>query len=387
MDRRRLLMGLIAIAISQSACQRQESHILRIEALQDTLAPQVVGAIKRLLPAAIRITISDQDSIATLFHQLQRWQSDNPPRQRSLWTLFRPGRVADQPDWVSLNDYWLTAAIQQQLIRPLAAADLPTWSNLPVVWRSLLRRDAQGFPAQNGELWATPYRWGELVIVYSRQHLDALGWQPQTWQDLWRPDLAQQVILPDHPRLVLGLISKSLGHSVNEPDPAQRPEFKEKLVALRPQVKQYTTTDSLEAVIQGDVAVAVVWSTDARSVLSRYRQLGAVVPDPGTILSGDLWVRPRGQTTDESAIALTQADQTWLSQWWAQDTQVPLSLFSRGLSPLLLEAEALVETSLSSERLLLPTAAQIQASEFLTPLPAASIQRYTTLWQTLREVE
>jgi putative spermidine/putrescine transport system substrate-binding protein len=381
MDRRELLIGLLALTATQVACQRNTAGAFRIAALKGILPPQVLTPFKQSLPDNTSFKLTAITDRARLFHQLQAWQ----PQGEGNGADGNAADLLSRADWVSLSDYWLTAAIAQNLISPIPTTSLPDWQDIPAIWRSLLQRNGQGLLSETGPTWATPYRWGHLMMVYSRRQFQRLGWEPTQWQDLWRPELARHIILPNHPRLVLGMVLKSLGYSANSLDPTQYPQVLAALDALPAQVKTYTSDTYLQPLIVGDAWLAVGWSTEIRPVITRYQQLAAITPDPGTLLFADVWVRPLGAGR-ESEPALSTLDEAWLSYWWQPEVLAPLSLFSQGLSPLLLAPEALEQQAadLSQEALFIPTADQLANSEFITPLPEAAIDRYQTLWQALR---
>ena len=387
MDRRTLLVGLMTLMAAQVACQQDTSQILRIATLKGTLPPQTVSAFEAALQVSVNLKVDTQSSTLALFQQLQEWHNAAPLTQsQSPLNLFGQANLPPIADWVSLSDYWLQAAIQQELISPLVRDTVPMWSQLPDDWRALLHRNPQGLISDRGSLWATPYRWGCLVMVYAHQSFEHLGWQPTRWQDIWHPDLAGRVSLLAHPRVVLGITLKSLGYSANDEAPANDVKVTEALSNLRRQVKTYTSDDYIQSLIQGDTWLAVGWSTDVRLPLSQYRQLGAVVPNPGTLLSADLWVKPRRQGTSEAASSLSELQGQWLAHWWNPDIEVPLTLFSNGFSPLLLTADK-ITTELSTDKLLLPSASQLKESEFLVPLSSKLVEDYTELWQQLRRSE
>lgn len=380
MNRRSLLIGLTALAMAQVACQQDNNQTLRIAVLKDVLPPQVLADFKRTLADTARLRLKTANSSAALFTQLQAWHQaalngeSNPP-----------SRV---PDWVCVSDYWLWAAIRQQLISPISAVnELSGWSDLPEVWRSLSQRNSEGFLDDQGPLWATPYRWGHLMMVYSRRRFDRLGWQPTQWEDLWRPELQRQISLPNHPRIVLGVVLKTLGYSANDRDPASHTDVEESLAALGNQVKVYTSDDYLQSLIMEDIWLAVGWSTEIQPVLKRYRQLAAVSPSPGTLLTADVWVRPNSQVRVAST-SLTKVDQKWLSYWWQPNVLTPLTLFSQGLSPLLVDPSAAAQASdFSEESVFIPTPEQLANSEFIVPLPEEAIADYNQLWLQLRRGE
>jgi putative spermidine/putrescine transport system substrate-binding protein len=382
MNRRSLLIGLTALALTQAACQQDTDATLLIAAWQDMLPPQVLADFKRSLMGEQRLRVKTQKTSANLFAQLQTWHRTIADNGEAI------ASTANVPDWVGLSDYWLQPAIQQQLIRPLPEAEaLPGWDTLPDIWRSLLQRNDQGFPIDGGPLWATPYRWGHLMMVYSRRRFEQLGWQPTAWSDLWHPDVQRRVALPQHPRIVLGAVLKALGASANAPNPAAATDIQAQLAALAPQVRAYMSDDYLQALIMGDVWLAVGWSTEIQPVLARYRQLAAVSPDPGTLLTADVWVRPN-TTPAGTANPLSALDQQWLSYWWQPDVVTPLSLFSQGLSPLLATPTALDQVLPASEETIYrPTSEQLARSEFIQPLSDDAIAIYTQLWQDLRRSE
>lgn len=381
MNRRSLLLGLAALALAQVSCQRNNgANTLLIAALKDVLPPQVLTAFKRTLTDTARLRVKTQNSSASLFSQLQTWQP--------AATAEGEGMATGVADWVGLSDYWLLPAIQQQLISPLLKVDeLPGWSDLPDVWRSLLQRNNQGLLDDHGSVWATPYRWGHLMMVYSRRRFERLGWQPQAWEDLWRADLQRRISLPNHPRIVLGLVLKAMGYSANDLNPVAHAEMAASLAALRPQVRAYMSEDYLQALIVGDIWLAVGWSTEIKPVLARYRQLAAISPDPGTLLTADVWVKPN-TGTGVAPVGLTELDRQWLSYWWQPEVLTPLTLFSEGLAPSLVAPAAISQVEdLSTESVLIPTAEQLRHSEFIVPLPEVAIAAYSELWQQLRRSE
>lgn len=378
MQRRHLLKGLLALAaLSAAGCQRQADTMLRVAVPQGVLPPQMLGTFKDAVAGAMALQVRTQSSLAELFQQLQRWHVASQ--------TVEGGTAQTSVDWMCLSDYWLLPAIQQGLIRPLENADqLAGWETLPPVWSTVLRRNQQGLPTENGPVWGTPYRWEYLMMVYDRRYFDQLGWEPETWSDLLRPELRERISLPDHPRWVLGLLLKSLNYSVNVPDPTTYPEVVSAVDELRSQVKVYATADYLQSLVVGDLTLAVGWSNDIQPLLSRYRYLRAVPPAPGTLLAAEVWAKPNLSAQGAPAIALSALDQQWLQYWWQPEVVTPLSLFAQGLSPLLLSPElAAGQFDLSAETPLLSTA-QLENSEFVQPLDEAAIANYTQLWRRLR---
>ncbi len=380
--RRTLLAGSLALALAPAACRRAPTdEVLRVLFLKGSVAPRLVQGFRNQLSPSSRLKPQVLNGMGDLFQQLQRWQ--NPSSTDAGWRLPVIGREMPIADWVSLGDYWLTAAVQQGLVQALPEVQGVT-NALPTPWKSLLQRNQQGSFDPNGSPWAVPYRWGSLVMVYARSPFQRLGWEPTHWQDLWRPELAGRVSLPSHPRLALGLMLKGLGESANHPHPEQVSALVQLIGQGRSQVKTYASTDYLQPLLREDTWLAVGWSTDVLPRLEKYRQLAAVVPEPGTVLSADVWVRPAAAGSTSGKASLSPLDQQWLSYWLDPAVAEPLQVFSYGASPLLLaEQSAGATLTPAPSHQLLPTAKQRQNSEFLQPLTTASQAAYQGLWQQL----
>ena len=151
----------MGLAASQVACQQTADQMLRIATLKRALPPRLVATFKtqqtETQSASLKLQIDTETTVAKLFHQLQQWHAGEEPTQS--WLPF-DSRSPKIPNWVSLSDYWLTAAIQQNLIRPLAATTIPGWSDLPAIWQSHLQRDRQGMLSETGDFWGNPLSMG-----------------------------------------------------------------------------------------------------------------------------------------------------------------------------------------------------------------------------------
>ncbi len=364
MKRRSLLAGASGLALASllEGCQRSNSASLRLAMLANGVPAQLLRAFQQRPEGEAGIAVVPQDSLAGLYGLLQRWQ--------------RQPEAAAGADWVSLADYWLAPAIRQGLVQPVETAGLAHWDKLATLWPDLVRRSAEGLPSAEGIIWAVPYRWSHLVLLYDPSRLPR-GAELTTWADLLRPELHRRVILPDHPRLVLGMAQKALGASANSDDPAAIADLETFLTSLHQQVRVYDSDRYLEALIIGDASAVVAWSDDVQPLLSQYRHLAAAVPTEGTLLSAQLWVQPAKATPSPLA-----AD--WLDFCLEAEFADQLAIFSQGISPRLwgVEPAQLPEPLRRSPTLLSPQVAS--QSEFLLPLSEAAEAQYLALWQALR---
>jgi putative spermidine/putrescine transport system substrate-binding protein len=361
---------------------------LQVHLLNRSIPPQILNEFRQQLQQSARdanLNFTPEPQLQALFTLLQTWQQQAQASDRlGAGERRSSGGAADIADLVTLGDGWLTQAVRQRLIQPLEPNQLQNWSQLPQTadWQSLVRRNTQGQPDPNGQVWAAPYRWGTTVIAYRQDIFQQRGLTPPTdWNDLWRSDLSRRISLLNQPREVIGLTLKKLGRSYNTADLSRVPGLETELRGLQQQVKLYSSDAYLQPLMLGDTWVAVGWSTDVLPLMQRSRQIAAVVPRSGTALWADLWVRPT--TAPIASLALAQE---WINFCWQAPISQQLSLLSWAASPMLLTTNsAELPAALREQPVLLPAADILANSEFLQPLSDAAINQYRSIWLRLRQ--
>ncbi|MDZ8085343.1 MAG: extracellular solute-binding protein [Nostoc sp. DedQUE12b] len=384
MDRRSFLLGTSTLAFSQLlfGCSGNKQTQLKVQLLKGSIPGQVVNQFNKGLQQRVQLKFAPVERIQDLFQQLQNWQQKPKTTDEQGWQRFIPfrqGQKAADTDLVTLGDYWLQAAIEQKLIQPLQEVQgnqLKQWSTLDERWKQLVTRNDQGILDTQGKVWGAPYRWGSTVIVYNRDKFQKLGWTPKDWSDLWRDGMQQRISLLNQPREVIGLVLKKLGKSYNTDNLDQVPDLEKELQVLNQQVKFYSSNNYLEPLIMEDTWLAVGWSSDVLPVLGRYSQLAAVIPQSGTAIWADLWVRPAGITKD------TLSDQ-WIDFCWQPSTAKQISVLTKTNSP--------ISTNIAASDIQEPLWSLLDSdrkvfdkSEFLLPLPPSAIKQYESLFAKIK---
>ncbi len=317
------------------------------------------------------------------------------------------------PGLVTLGDYWLAKAIGENLIQPMKVDNLSGWQGLPLNYRNLVRRDAQGNLDNSGGVWGAPYRWGCVMIAYRSDKFKSLGWFPQDWSDLWRDDLRGRISLFAQPREIIGFILKKLGYSYNIEDLSTVSNLKSELEAFHSQVKLYDSLNYLQPLIIGDTWVAIGWSSDILPILERYPNVKAVIPISGTSLWADLWVKPfsdsvsgNGSVDDSNSNfapdsnantdsvsenlpeSLSESHSAALDKWidfcWQEKSAISITRFTSAASPIILNMDdSKLPQGMKKNSLLNPSNDVLANSEFLLPLSSEVLQQYSDLWQSL----
>ncbi|WP_347300086.1 ABC transporter substrate-binding protein [Dolosigranulum savutiense] len=154
------------------------------------------------------------------------------------------------------------------------------------------------FDPQND--YSLPYLWGTVGIVYNDQLVDQA---PMHWEDLWRPEYENSMMLVDGAREVMGIGLTALGYSVNSKDIDQLHAAEEKLQQLTPNIKAIVADEMKGYMIRGDAAIGVTFSGEASEMIEGNEHLHYIVPSEGSNLWFDNLVLLKNMVHEEEAYA------------------------------------------------------------------------------------
>lgn len=152
-----------------------------------------------------------------------------------------------------------------------------------------------------GNHYSVPYFWGTLGIIYNDQKIAAKD--VQHWNQLWSPQLKNNVMLIDSARDVFAIALISQGQSVNTANYRQLKAAQRKLRQLTPNVKAIVADEMKMYMEQGEAAVGVTYSGDAREMMAVNHHLHYVVPSEGSNIWFDNMVIPRRARNKKAAYA------------------------------------------------------------------------------------
>ena len=142
-----------------------------------------------------------------------------------------------------------------------------------------------------GNQYSVPYFWGTLGIIYNDKFVKEENMQH--WNDLWRPELKNNVMLIDGAREVIGLALNSEGYSLNSKNDSELTQISEKLTGLTNNVKAIVADEIKMYMINEESAVAVSFSGEASEMLDNNEHLHYVIPEEGSNLWFDNIVIPK----------------------------------------------------------------------------------------------
>jgi putative spermidine/putrescine transport system substrate-binding protein len=377
-NRRSFLQGVATLALARglNGCATGESA-LKVFLLEGSIPPRLLKDFRDTIEKEI-IQFKSETNLKNLLKLLENWQ--NKPTDTSPTSVpipfIQPSRRSIG-DLVTLGDTWLTAAIAGGLIEPLDPAEFSRWPELPPRWREIVTRDNRGLVDGTGQVWGAPYRWGTAAIAYNEEKFKRFNWRPRDWSDLWRPELKGRIALVDDPREVIGLTLKKSGHSYNTLDIDRIPELKPELLALQKQVRFYSSNYYLQSLLVGDVWLAVGWSDDILPLTERGQKIEMVIPSSGTSFWSDAWVKPA--KTAKNSLA-----DKWIDFCWGTEAADRVSLFTDGLSPMVVQQDGAKLPPDIQKNPLLSDRSALDKSEFIYPLPAEVQKKYDRLWEETR---
>lgn len=138
--------------------------------------------------------------------------------------------------------------------------------------------------------YSIPYFWGTVGIIYNKKQLKDY---PKHWNDLWKKEYKNSIMMVDGAREVLGIGLNSLGYSLNAKNMTQLYQAEKKLNALTPNIKALVGDELKGYMIQGDAPIGVTFSGEASEILSENEDLVYVVPTEGSNLWFDNMVLPK----------------------------------------------------------------------------------------------
>ncbi|HEX9472617.1 MAG TPA: extracellular solute-binding protein [Steroidobacteraceae bacterium] len=175
---------------------------------------------------------------------------------------------------VSANEYY-SREIKAGVYLPLDKTRLPHWENL----------DPQGLADQAasdpGNRYALPYLHAINGFAYNVAMIRArMPAAPVDSLDmLFKPEVVRRfadcgVSFLDSPEDILQLALKYLGRNPNTTDAADYKAAEDLVVAVRPYVRIFDSSEYLNALANGELCIAVSWSSDYAVSMARARAAG-----------------------------------------------------------------------------------------------------------------
>jgi putrescine transport system substrate-binding protein len=192
----------------------------------------------------------------------------------------------------------------------LDKSKLPNLQNMDP---QLMTRVAANDP---GNAHGVIYLWGSNGIGYNEKMVKAL--MPDAPLDSWRlvfdPQVAAKVAkcgitLLDSPAEMLRAVYSYIGKDPNSQSAEDLAQAEVVLLKIRPYIRNFSSSEYIEALANGDVCISVAYNGDVMQARDRAREANKgidikyVVPKEGSVLSFDMLAIPKDAPDPDSAYA------------------------------------------------------------------------------------
>lgn len=191
------------------------------------------------------------------------------------------------------SEYMIEKLRQEKLLLPIDHSQLTGLDNIDPRFLN------QSFDPDNR--YSVPYFWGTLGIVYNDKMVQKGS--ITSWNDLWSPQLKNNVMLIDGAREVMGIGLDSLGYSLNSKNNDELKKAAQKLKKLTPNVKAIVADEIKMYMANEESAVAVTFSGEAADMMAENKHIHYVIPKEGSNVWFDNIVIPKTVQNKKGAYA------------------------------------------------------------------------------------
>ncbi|HRW59179.1 MAG TPA: polyamine ABC transporter substrate-binding protein [Defluviicoccus sp.] len=213
-------------------------------------------------------------------------------------------------DVVFPSGNFLARQIKAGVFQKLDRAQLPNWKNLDP---QIMKR-VEGYDP--GNLYGVVYMWGTTGIAYNDKLVKArMADAPvNSWSLVFDPTIIKTfadcgIFMLDAPDEMVPAVLNILGENPDSKDPKVLAKAEPVLMGVRPYVRKFHSSETINAIANGDICLAVMWSGDAGIAASRAEEAGKdfkvhfSIPKEGAQMWFDLMAIPKDAPNPNAAHA------------------------------------------------------------------------------------
>lgn len=183
------------------------------------------------------------------------------------------------------SDYMIERLIEENLLQELDKNIVTNLDNLA--------EGVKNLPYDPDNTYSVPYFWGTVGIVYNKENVSEEQLQKEGYNIFLDEQYKDRVFLYDSERDSFMMAFKALGYSMNTEDQDEIQAAYEWLLDVNEAVNPAFVTDEvIDAMVNGEKDLAIMYSGDAAYVLSENEDMGFFLPEEGTNIWSDAMVIP-----------------------------------------------------------------------------------------------
>lgn len=270
-----------------------------------------------------------------------------------------------QYDIAMSSDYIIEALCAQDGLEVIATDKIPNYSQIEERFLS------PSYDPDNK--WSVPYVGGQIGILINR---DLVTTEIKSYADLWKPELANQIVVIDDQRMLLGITNLVNGFEFNTADEVEIKATKEKLAELLPNIKAFAYSQRT-LMLSGEAGVAVGSSMDAYRAAEGLENWEYIYPSEGMHMFMDSYVIPKGADMDGAHAYINAVISMDYIYRKGEDTNLGMQYSNKNMLAKLEEAGGILQIGY-------PPESEYDKAHYMKNIGEASLI-YDELWTELKQ--
>ena len=195
-------------------------------------------------------------------------------------------------DIIQPSEYVIEALVKEKVLHPLDRSKIPNLKNIDPQFLNQ--------PFDLGNKFSVPFMAGTVGIVVNN---DLVKDDIRSYVDVFKPENKGKIVVLDDAREIVTWALLANGLNINQITDKSLNKIKPTLEQWLPLVKVYDSDSPKTALLNGDVALGVVWGGEGAILLNKNKKFRWVVPSEGTHLFIDSLAIPKTAKNVQNAEA------------------------------------------------------------------------------------
>ena len=193
-------------------------------------------------------------------------------------------------DVIQPSEYVIEALIREQMLRPIDKQKIPNLANIDPEFLNM------SFDPDN--TYSVPFMAGTVGIVVNTELVQD---DIKSFADVFKPQNQGKIVVLDDSREIVSWALLSQGISVNDMSDENLEKARGLLQSWIPLVKVYDSDSPKTALLNGDVAIGIVWGGEGAILLNEDKKFRWIIPAEGTHLFIDSLAIPKTAANPDNA--------------------------------------------------------------------------------------
>lgn len=339
-----ITIGITSLTLPLSA-QAAEDNIVNVYAWSGEIPDDVVQEFQK--ETGIKVNFSTYGSNETMYAKLK--------------AVNNPGYDVVEP-----SSYYVERMGKEGMLQPLDMSKIPNFKYMDPKFLNQ--------PYDPGNRYSLPNLWGITGIFVNKQYFDPST--VQSWPDLWQPRFKNQLLLLDDVREVFPMVLISLGYSPDDNNPAHIKEAYKRLLALRDNIKLFTSDSPTSIIADEDATAGMTWNGDLYRARLTNPNVVFIYPKDGFIIWVDCFAIVKNAPHSDNALK-------FINFMMRPDIALKSSMAYYYGTPNL-EAQKEMPDNLRNDPLMFPSADILKRGHFQADISDESMALYAKYWEELK---